>query len=74
MNLNTKLVILFLFIALIPMMILEGISISEISDDLINQKELALDSSLISKIADIEHYLDTRQIQTKLFATTFLPL
>ncbi len=74
MNLNTKLVILFLFIALIPMMILEGISISEISDDLVNQKELALDSSLISKIADIEHYLDTRQIQTKLFATTFLPL
>jgi len=74
MNLNTKLVILFLLIALIPMMILEGISISEISDDLINQKELALDSSLISKIADIEHYLDTRQIQTKLFAMTFLPL
>jgi len=74
MNLNTKLVILFLCIALIPMIILEGISITEISDDLIYQKELALDSSLISKIADIEHYLDTRHVQTKLFASTFLPL
>ncbi|HUT05409.1 MAG TPA: ATP-binding protein [Nitrosopumilaceae archaeon] len=74
MNLNSKLVILFLCIALIPMMILEGISIAEISDDLISQKELALDSSLVSKIADIEHYLDTRQVQTKLFASTFLPL
>jgi len=74
MKLNTKLVILFLCIALIPMVILEGISISEISDDLLYQKEIALDSSLVSKIADIEHYLDTRQIQTKLFATTFLPL
>jgi len=74
MNLNNKLVILFLCIALIPIMILEGISISEISDDLISQKELALDSSLISKIADIEHYLDTRQVQAKLFASTFLPL
>jgi PAS domain S-box-containing protein len=56
------------------MIILEGISITEISDDLIYQKELALDSSLISKIADIEHYLDTRHVQTKLFASTFLPL
>jgi len=74
MNLNTKLVILFLCIALIPMIILEGISITEISDDLVYQKELALDSSMVSKIADIEHYLDTRQIQTKLFASTFLPL
>ena len=74
MKLNTKLVILFLCIALIPMVILEGISITEISDDLVYQKEIALDSSLVSKIADIEHYLDTRQIQTKLFATTFLPL
>lgn len=74
MNLNTKLVILFLCIALIPMIILEAISITEISDDLLYQKELALDSSLVSKIADIEHYLDTRQIQTKLFASTFLPL
>ena len=74
MNLNTKLVILFLCIALIPMIILEAISITEISDDLLFQKELALDSSLVSKIADIEHYLDTRQIQTKLFASTFLPL
>ena len=74
MKLNTKLVILFLCIALIPMVILEGISITEISDDLVYQKELGLDSSLVSKIADIEHYLDTRQIQTKLFATTFLPL
>ena len=74
MNLNKKLVILFLCIALIPMIILEGISITEISDDLIYQKELALDSSLISKIADIEHYLDTRHVQTKLFASTFLPL
>jgi len=74
MKLNTKLVILFLCIALIPMVILEGISITEISDDLLYQKEIALDSSLVSKIADIEHYLDTRQIQTKLFATTFLPL
>jgi PAS domain S-box-containing protein len=55
-------------------MILEGISISEISDDLILQKELALDSSLLFKIADIEHYMDTRQVQTKLFASTFLPL
>jgi PAS domain S-box-containing protein len=55
-------------------MILEGISISEISDDLISQKELALDSSLLFKIADIEHYMDTRQVQTKLFASTFLPL
>jgi PAS domain S-box-containing protein len=74
MNLNNKLVILFLCIALTPIMILEGISITEISDDLLTQKELALDSSLISKIADIEHYLDTRQVQTKLFASTFLPL
>ncbi|NNL58224.1 MAG: PAS domain S-box protein, partial [Nitrosopumilus sp.] len=74
MNLNSKLVILFLCIALIPIMILEGISISEISDDLITQKEIALDSSLVSKIADIEHYLDTRQVQAKLFASTFLPL
>ena len=74
MNINSKLVVLFLCIALIPMMILEGISISEISDDLITQKEIALDSSLVSKIADIEHYLDTRQVQTKLFASTFLPL
>ena len=74
MKLNSKLVILFLCIALIPIMILEGISISEISDDLITQKEIALDSSLISKIADIEHYLDTRQVQAKLFASTFLPL
>ncbi|MGD8707252.1 MAG: ATP-binding protein [Nitrosopumilaceae archaeon] len=74
MNLNNKLVILFLFIALIPIIILEGISISEISDDLVNQKELALDSSMISKISDIEHYFDTRQTQTKLFASTFLPL
>ena len=74
MKLNSKLVILFLCIALIPMMILEGISIAEISDDLISQKELALDSSLVSKIADIEHYLDTRQVQTKLFASTFFPL
>ncbi|MFB5613974.1 MAG: hypothetical protein ACE5RI_02640, partial [Candidatus Nitrosomaritimum yanchengensis] len=74
MNLNSKLVILFLFIALIPIIILEGISISEISDDLVNQKELALDSSMISKISDIEHYFDTRQTQTKLFASTFLPL
>jgi PAS domain S-box-containing protein len=55
-------------------MILEGISITEISDDLVNQKESALDSSLISKISDIEHYFDTRQTQTKLFATTFFPL
>lgn len=61
-------------IALIPIMILEGISITEISDDLVNQKESALDSSLISKISDIEHYFDTRQTQTKLFATTFFPL
>ena len=74
MNLNSKLVILFLCIALIPIVILEGISISEISDDLVNQKETALDSSLISKISDIEHYFDTRQIQAKLFASTFLPL
>jgi len=74
MNLNAKLVILFLCIALIPIIILEGISISEISDDLINQKESALDSSLVSKISDIEHYFDTRQIQAKLFASTFLPL
>ncbi|MDH3617192.1 MAG: ATP-binding protein [Nitrosopumilus sp.] len=74
MKLNSKLVILFLCIALIPIIILEGISITEISDDLINQKELALDSSLVSKIADIEHYLDTRQVQAKLFASTFLPL
>ncbi|MBA4451951.1 MAG: PAS domain S-box protein [Nitrosopumilaceae archaeon] len=74
MNLNSKLVILFLCIALIPIMILEGISITEISDDLVNQKESALDSSLISKISDIEHYFDTRQTQTKLFATTFFPL
>lgn len=56
-----------------PIMILESISISEISDDLIDQKETALDSSLISKISDIEHYFDTRQTQTKLFASTFLP-
>jgi PAS domain S-box-containing protein len=56
------------------MIILEGISITEISDDLVYQKELALDSSMVSKIADIEHYLDTRQIQTKLFASTFFPL
>ncbi|MFB5647425.1 MAG: hypothetical protein ACE5RO_04725, partial [Candidatus Nitrosomaritimum yanchengensis] len=63
-----------MFIALIPIIILEGISISEISDDLVNQKELALDSSMISKISDIEHYFDTRQTQTKLFASTFLPL
>ncbi len=74
MNINKRLVILFLLIALIPMIILEGISISEISDDLVTQKELALDSSLISKIADVEHYLDTRQIQAKLFASTFYPL
>lgn len=74
MNINGKLVILFLCIALIPIMILEGISISEISDDLVNQKESALDSSLISKISDIEHYFDTRQIQAKLFASTFLPM
>lgn len=74
MNINSKLVILFLCIALIPIMILEGISISEISDDLVTQKEVALDSSLISKIADIEHYFDTRHTQTKLFASTFLPL
>ena len=74
MNINSKLVILFLCIALIPIMILEGISISEISADLVTQKELALDSSLISKIADIEHYFDTRHTQTKLFASTFLPL
>ncbi|MFZ8938252.1 MAG: PAS domain-containing protein, partial [Nitrosopumilaceae archaeon] len=74
MNLNSKLVILFLCIALIPIMILEGISITEISDDLVNQKQSALDSSLISKISDIEHYFDTRQTQTKLFATTFFPL
>ena len=74
MNLNNKLVILFLCIALTPIIILEGISITEISDDLITQKEIALDSSLISKIADIEHYLDTRQVQAKLFASTFLPL
>ena len=74
MNINTKLVILFLSIALIPIIILEGISISEISDDLLTQKQLGLDSSLISKIGDIEHYLDTRQVQAKLFASTFLPL
>jgi sensor histidine kinase YesM len=74
MNLNNKLVILFLCIALTPIMILEGISITEISDDLLTQKESALNSSLISKIADIEHYLDTRQVQAKLFASTFLPL
>ena len=74
MKLNSKLVILFLCIALIPIVILEGISITEISDDLITQKELALDSSLISKIADIEHYLDTRLVQAKLFSSTFLPL
>ncbi len=55
-------------------MILEGISITEISDDLVDQKEAGLDSSLISKISDIEHYFDTRQTQTKLFASTFLPL
>jgi len=64
----------FLCIAIIPIIILEGISISEISDDLITQKELALDSSLVSTISNIEHYLDTRQIQAKLFASTFLPL
>ncbi len=74
MNLNKKLVILFLCIAMIPIVILEGISISEISDDLLVQKELALNSSLVSKIADIEHYMDTRQVQSKLFASTFLPL
>jgi PAS domain S-box-containing protein len=74
MNLNTKLVILFLLIALIPIMILEGISISEISDDLLTQKQVSLDSSLNSKIGDIEHYFDTRHTQTKLFASTFLPL
>lgn len=74
MNLNNKLVILFLCIALTPIIILEGISISEISDDLLIQKESALDSSLVSKIADIEHYLDTRQVQAKLFASTLLPL
>jgi PAS domain S-box-containing protein len=74
MNINKKLVILFLCIGLIPAIILEGISISEISNDLITQKELALDSSLISKVTDIEHYLDTRQVQAKLFASTFLPL
>jgi len=72
-NINTKLVILFLCIALIPIMILEGISISEISDDLFLQKQVALDSSLISKITDIEHYFDTRHTQTKLFASTFFP-
>jgi PAS domain S-box-containing protein len=74
MNLNSKLIVLFLIIALMPIMILEWISISEISDDLLDQKEMSLDSSLISKIADIEHYFDTRQTQTKLFASTFLPL
>jgi PAS domain S-box-containing protein len=74
LKLNNKLVILFLCIAITPIIILEGISISEISDDLISQKELALDSSLLFKIADIEHYMDTRQVQTKLFASTFLPL
>ena len=74
MKRNTKLVILFLVIALIPIMILEGISISEISDDLLTQKQVALDSSLNSKIGDIEHYFDTRHTQTKLFASTFLPL
>jgi PAS domain S-box-containing protein len=74
MNLNTKLVVLFLLIALVPIMILEGISITEISDDLLDQKEIALDSSLISKISDIEHYFDTRHTQTKLFASTFFPL
>jgi PAS domain S-box-containing protein len=74
MNLNNKLVILFLCIALTPIIILEGISVTEISDDLLTQKESALNSSLISKIADIEHYLDTRQVQAKLFASTFLPL
>ncbi|MDX1441226.1 MAG: ATP-binding protein [Nitrosopumilaceae archaeon] len=74
MNLNSKLIILFLVIALLPIIILEGISITEISDDLLDQKEIALDSSLISKISDIEHYFDTRQTQTKLFASTFLPL
>jgi PAS domain S-box-containing protein len=74
MNLNTKLVILFLCIALIPIVILEGISFSEISDDLLTQKQVALDSSLNSKISDIEHYFDTRHTQTKLFVSTFLPL
>ncbi len=74
MNLNNRLVLLFLFIALIPIIILEGISITEISDDLLTQKELSLDSSLISKIADIEHYFDTRQVQTKLFVSTFFSL
>ena len=74
MNINSTLVILFLCIALIPMIILAGISSSQISGDLITQKELALDSSLISKIGDIEHYMDTRQVQTKIFALTFLPL
>ena len=74
MNINNKLVILFLCMALIPMVILASISISQISGDLLTQKESALDSSLISKIADIEHYLDTRQVQAKLFASTFLPL
>ena len=74
MNINSKLIVLFLVIALMPIMILEWISISEISDDLLDQKEVALDSSLISKISDIEHYFDTRQTQTKLFASTFLPL
>ena len=74
MNINSTLVILFLCIALIPMIILAGISSSQISGDLITQKESALDSSLISKIGDIEHYMDTRQVQTKLFALTFLPL
>ena len=74
MNLNTKLLVLFLLIALIPIMILEGISISQISDDLLTQKKSALDSSLISKISDIEHYFDNRHTQTKLFASTFFPL
>jgi PAS domain S-box-containing protein len=74
MNLNTKLVVLFLLIALVPIMILEGISITEISDDLLSQKEIALDSSMISKISDIEHYFDTRHTQVKLFASTFFPL
>ena len=39
MNINKKLVILFLCIALIPAIILEGISISEISDDYLDHRK-----------------------------------
>lgn len=74
LNINTKLVVLFLSIALIPIMILQTISMSEISDDLLSQKQIALNSSLISKISDIEHYFDTRHTQTKLLSSTFLPM